>query len=160
MGCLEVSSSVNKVILVGNLGSDPEVRHTQDGRKIVNIRIATSDTWKDRNTSERREKTEWHSIVVFAEELCKIIEQYLRKGSKIYLEGSLQTRKWQDQSGNNRYTTEVIMRSMVMLGGRKDYPNEDKQSSENLNDNVFESRYSQNKDSSTLSEDLDDDIPF
>ncbi|EMS36171.1 single-stranded DNA-binding protein [Candidatus Liberibacter americanus] len=155
-----MSSSVNKVILVGNLGSDPEVRHTQDGRKIVNIRIATSDTWKDRNTSERREKTEWHSIVVFAEELCKIIEQYLRKGSKIYLEGSLQTRKWQDQSGNNRYTTEVIMRSMVMLGGRKDYPNEDKQSSENLNDNVFESRYSQNKDSSTLSEDLDDDIPF
>ncbi|MEG8099400.1 single-stranded DNA-binding protein [Candidatus Liberibacter brunswickensis] len=155
-------ASINKVILIGNLGADPDVRHTQDGRKIINLRIATSDSWKDRTTNERREKTEWHSVVVFAEELCKIIEQYLSKGSKVYVEGSLQTRKWQDQSGNNRYTTEIIMRSMVMLDSRKDAAqlvNEQRNSS-NVKENVVENSYSSLQGDSVFSDELDDEIPF
>lgn len=114
-----MAGSVNKVILVGNLGADPEVRHTQDGRPIVNLRVATSESWRDRNTGERRERTEWHRVVIFNEGLAKIAEQYLRKGSKVYLEGQLQTRKWQDQSGNDRYSTEVVLQgfncAMTML---------------------------------------------
>lgn len=102
-------SSVNKVILVGNLGNDPEVRHTQDGRPIVNLRVATSESWKDKNSGERKEKTEWHRVIIFSEGLAKIAEQYLKKGSKVYIEGQLQTRKWQDQSGNDRYSTEVVL---------------------------------------------------
>jgi single-strand DNA-binding protein len=102
--------SVNKVILVGNLGKDPEVRRMQDGRPIVQLSVATSDTWRDKTTGERRERTEWHRIVIFSEGLCRIAEQYLKKGSKVYVEGSLQTRKWQDQSsGQDKYTTEVIL---------------------------------------------------
>ena len=97
-----MAGSVNKVILVGNLGADPEVRRTQDGRPIVNLRVATSDTWRDKNTGERREKTEWHRVVIFSEGLAKIAEQYLKKGSKVYLEGALQTRKWQDKDGQDR----------------------------------------------------------
>lgn len=104
-----MSGSVNKVILVGNLGADPEIRRTQDGRPIANLRIATSESWRDRNSGERREKTEWHTVVIFNEGLCKVAEQYLRKGSKVYLEGQLQTRKWQDQSGSDRYSTEVVL---------------------------------------------------
>ena len=104
-----MSGSVNKVILVGNLGADPEIRRTQDGRPIANLRVATTETWRDRNSGERRERTEWHRVVIFSEGLCKIAEQYLRKGSKVYLEGQLQTRKWQDQSGQDRYTTEVVI---------------------------------------------------
>ncbi|HAK62229.1 MAG: single-stranded DNA-binding protein [Pseudomonadota bacterium] len=104
-----MAGSVNKVILVGNLGADPEIRRTQDGRPIANLRIATSESWKDRNTGERREKTEWHRVVIFNEGLCRVVEQYLRKGSKVYLEGQLQTRKWQDQSGQDRYSTEVVL---------------------------------------------------
>jgi single-strand DNA-binding protein len=104
-----MAGSVNKVILVGNLGADPEVRHTQDGRPIVHLRLATSDTWRDRQTGERREKTEWHRVTIFSEGLAKIAQQYLRKGSKIYVEGQLQTRKWQDQSGQDRYSTEVVL---------------------------------------------------
>ncbi|HBB81933.1 MAG TPA: single-stranded DNA-binding protein, partial [Sulfitobacter sp.] len=100
---------VNKVILIGHLGRDPEVRSFQNGGKVCNLRIATSESWKDRNTGERREKTEWHSVAIFSEGLVRVAEQYLRKGSKVYLEGKLQTRKWQDQSGNDRYTTEVIL---------------------------------------------------
>ncbi|ACT56656.1 single-stranded DNA-binding protein [Candidatus Liberibacter asiaticus] len=157
-------ASLNKVILIGNLGADPDVRHTQDGRKIVNIRIATSDSWKDRVTNERREKTEWHSVIVFSEELCRIVEQYLRKGSKVYIEGSLQTRKWQDQSGNNRYTTEIIMRSMVMLDGRRDSLQGEEQRSEqhsnNLKENVVGNRYSSPREESVFSDELDDEIPF
>ncbi|MDX2101177.1 MAG: single-stranded DNA-binding protein [Alphaproteobacteria bacterium] len=102
-------AGVNKVILLGNLGRDPEVRSTQDGRKIVNLRIATSDTWRDKATGERRERTEWHSVVIFNDNLGRIAEQYLRKGSKVYVEGALQTRKWTDQSGQERYTTEVVL---------------------------------------------------
>jgi len=104
-----MAGSVNKVILVGNLGADPEIRRTQDGRPVANLRLATSDSWKDKNTGERREKTEWHRVVIFNENLCRIAEQYLKKGSKVYLEGSLQTRKWQDQSGQDRYSTEVVL---------------------------------------------------
>ncbi|WP_422024739.1 single-stranded DNA-binding protein [Pyruvatibacter mobilis] len=117
-----MAGSVNKVILVGNLGADPEVRHTQDGRPIVNLRIATSESWRDRSTGERRERTEWHRVVIFSEGLAKIAEQYLRKGSKVYLEGQLQTRKWQDQSGQDRYSTEVVLQgfnaTLTMLDGR------------------------------------------
>lgn len=117
-----MAGSVNKVILVGNLGADPEVRHMQDGRPVVNLRVATSENWRDRNTGERRERTEWHRVVIFNEGLAKIAEQYLRKGSKVYLEGQLQTRKWQDQSGNDRYSTEVVLQgfnsAMTMLDGR------------------------------------------
>ncbi len=104
-----MAGSVNKVILVGNLGADPEIRRTQDGRPVANLRLATSDSWKDKNTGERREKTEWHRVVIFNENLCRIAEQYLKKGSKVYIEGALQTRKWQDQSGQDRYSTEVVL---------------------------------------------------
>jgi single-strand DNA-binding protein len=104
-----MAGSVNKVILIGNLGADPEIRRTQDGRPIANLRIATSETWRDKTSGERREKTEWHRVVIFNEGLCKIAEQYLKKGAKVYIEGSLQTRKWQDQSGQDRYSTEVVL---------------------------------------------------
>jgi len=104
-----MAGSVNKVILIGNLGADPEIRRTQDGRPIANLRLATSESWRDKTTGERREKTEWHRVVIFNENLCRIAEQYLKKGSKIYIEGALQTRKWQDQSGQDRYSTEVVL---------------------------------------------------
>jgi single-strand DNA-binding protein len=104
-----MAGSVNKVILIGNLGADPEIRHTQDGRPIANLRIATSESWRDKATGERKEKTEWHRVVIFNENLCRIAEQYLKKGSKVFVEGQLQTRKWQDQSGQDRYSTEVVL---------------------------------------------------
>ncbi|UWQ97187.1 single-stranded DNA-binding protein [Rhodobacteraceae bacterium M385] len=117
-----MAGSVNKVILIGNLGRDPEVRNFQNGGKVCNLRIATSETWKDRNTGERRERTEWHSVAIFQEGLVRIAEQYLRKGSKVYIEGQLQTRKWQDQSGQDRYSTEVVLQgfggTLTMLDGR------------------------------------------
>ncbi|GGE27255.1 single-stranded DNA-binding protein [Primorskyibacter flagellatus] len=117
-----MAGSVNKVIIVGNLGRDPEVRSFQNGGKVCNLRIATSENWKDRNTGERRERTEWHSVAIFSEPLAKIAEQYLRKGSKVYIEGQLETRKWQDQSGQDRYSTEVVLRpyrgELTLLDGR------------------------------------------
>ena len=117
-----MAGSLNKVMLIGNLGADPEVRTFQNGGKVCNLRIATSETWKDRNTGERREKTEWHSVSVFSEGLVRVCEQYLRKGSKVFVEGKLQTRKWQDQSGNDRYSTEVVLQgfdgTLTMLDGR------------------------------------------
>ncbi|WP_375197653.1 single-stranded DNA-binding protein [Sphingobium sp.] len=116
-----MAGSVNKVILVGNLGADPEVRSFQNGGKVCNIRIATSESWKDRNSGERKERTEWHSVAIFSEGLAGVAERYLRKGSKVYIEGKLQTRKWQDQSGNDRYTTEVVLQGpsavLTMLDG-------------------------------------------
>lgn len=119
-----MAGSVNKVILVGNLGRDPEVRSFPNGGKVVNLRIATSETWRDRNTGERKERTEWHSVAIFNENLAKIAEQYLRKGSTVYIEGQLETRKWQDQQGQDRYTTEVVLRQyrgeLTLLGGRGD----------------------------------------
>lgn len=127
-----MAGSVNKVIILGHLGRDPEVRNFQNGGKVVNMRIATAETWRDRNSGERKERTEWHSVAIFSEPLAKIAEQYLRKGSKVYIEGQLETRKWQDQQGQDRYTTEIVLRpfngSLTLLdrkpdngGGRDDY---------------------------------------
>jgi len=117
-----MAGSVNKVILVGNLGKDPEIRRTQDGRPIANLSIATSETWRDKATGERKEKTEWHRVVIFNEGLCKVAEQYLKKGAKVYIEGALQTRKWTDQSGVEKYSTEVVLQgfnsTLTMLDGR------------------------------------------
>ena len=117
-----MAGSLNKVMIIGNLGRDPEVRSFQNGGKVCNLRIATSETWKDKNTGERREKTEWHSVAIFQEGLVRVAEQYLRKGSKVYIEGKLQTRKWQDQSGQDRYSTEVVLQGfdgvLTMLDGR------------------------------------------
>lgn len=117
-----MAGGVNKVILVGNLGADPEVRNLPSGGKVVNMRVATTDTWRDKNTGERRDRTEWHSVVIFNEALGRVAEQYLRKGGKVYLEGSLQTRKWQDQSGADRYSTEVVLQNfnstLVLLDSR------------------------------------------
>src|SRR5689334_15762230 len=117
-----MAGSVNKVILVGNLGKDPEVRHTQDGRSIVNLSVATSENWKDKQTGERKERTEWHRVVIFNENLAKIAEQYLKKGAKVYLEGQLQTRKYTDKDGNEKYSTEVVLQgfnsALTMLDTR------------------------------------------
>lgn len=117
-----MAGSVNKVIIVGHLGRDPEVRSFQNGGKIVNLRIATSEAWRDKQSGERKERTEWHSVAIFSEPLAKIAEQYLRKGSKVYIEGQLETRKWQDQSGQDRYTTEITLRpyrgELVLLDGQ------------------------------------------
>jgi single-strand DNA-binding protein len=117
-----MAGSVNKVILIGNLGRDPEVRSFQNGGKVVNLRIATSETWRDRTTGERRDKTEWHSVAIFSEPVARIAEQHLRKGSKVCVEGQLETRKWQDQSGQDRYTTEIVLRpyrgELTLLDGR------------------------------------------
>ena len=127
-----MAGSVNKVILIGNLGADPEIRRTQDGRPIVNLRMATTDTWRDKVTGERRERTEWHRVVIFNETLAKVAEQYLKKGSKVYVEGQLQTRKWQDQQGQDRYSTEVVLQGfssqLTMLdrvGGAGDFGSDD-----------------------------------
>jgi single-strand DNA-binding protein len=119
-----MAGSVNKVILVGNLGRDPEVRHTQDGQKIVHLALATSERWRDRNTGEQRDRTEWHRVVIFNERLGEVAEKYLAKGRQVYIEGQLQTRKWTDQSGQERYTTEVVLQrfrgELTLLGGRGD----------------------------------------
>lgn len=116
-----MAGSLNKVMLIGNLGADPEIRSFQNGGKVANLRIATSETWKDRNTGERQERTEWHTVAIFSEGLINVVENYLKKGSKVYVEGQLQTRKWQDQQGNDRYSTEVVLRgyngTLTMLDG-------------------------------------------
>ncbi len=117
-----MAGSVNKVILVGNLGADPEIRSLNSGDRVANLRVATSETWRDRNSGERKEKTEWHRVVIFNDNLVKVAESYLRKGSKVYIEGSLQTRKWQDQSGQEKFSTEVVLQKfrgeLTMLDGR------------------------------------------
>ena len=117
-----MAGSVNKVILIGNLGKDPEIRRTQDGRPIANLSVATSENWRDKATGERKEKTEWHRVVIFNEGLCKVAEQYLKKGAKVYIEGQLQTRKWTDQAGVEKYSTEVVLQgfnsTLTMLDGR------------------------------------------
>ena len=117
-----MAGSVNKVIFIGNLGKDPEIRRTQDGRPIANLNVATTETWRDKASGERKEKTEWHRVVIFNENLCKVAEQYLKKGAKVYIEGALQTRKWQDQSGVEKYSTEIVLQNfngtLTMLDGR------------------------------------------
>jgi single-strand DNA-binding protein len=124
-----MSGSINKAILIGHLGADPEIRRTQDGRPIANLRLATSESWRDKNSGERKEKTEWHRVVIFNEGLCKIAEQYLKKGSKVYLEGAIQTRKWQDKDGQDKYSTEIVLQGfgsqLVMLSGREREAGED-----------------------------------
>lgn len=157
-----MAGSVNKVILVGNLGADPEIRRTQDGRPIANLRVATSESWRDRNSGERRERTEWHRVVIFSEGLCKIAEQYLRKGSKIYLEGQLQTRKWQDQSGQDKYSTEVVLQgfnaTLTMLDGRSDSPAAG--GGGGFGDSQQDAGASAPAQEGGFSRDMDDEIPF
>ena len=165
-----MAGSVNKVILVGNLGKDPEIRRTQDGRPIANLRIATSESWRDKSSGERREKTEWHSVVIFNENLCRVVEQYLRKGSKVYIEGQLQTRKWQDQSGQDRYTTEVVLQGfngqLTMLDGRSGGAGmQEGGQSDYGSDSGFGSygdsrRNSKPAGGSSFDKPLDDEIPF
>jgi single-strand DNA-binding protein len=143
-----MAGSVNKVILVGNLGKDPEIRTTQNGGKVVTMTIATSESWKDKNTGERREKTEWHRVVIFNEGIANVAERYLKKGSKVYIEGQLETRKWQDKDGIERYTTEIVLKPyngvLNMLDSRK----EQSDSSEDY------------KQDAPSYNDMDDDIPF
>ena len=153
-----MAGSVNKVILIGNLGKDPEVRHTQDGKIIVNLSIATSDTWKDKNSGERKEKTEWHRVVIFNEGLAKIAEQYLKKGSTVYIEGQLQTRKWTDKDGAEKYSTEVVLQNfrgvLTMLGGKA------REDGAGSNEDEFSSSRPAENPRSNPSRDLDDDVPF
>ena len=159
-----MAGSVNKVILVGNLGADPEIRRTQDGRPIANLRLATSESWRDRNTGERREKTEWHRVVIFSEGLCKIAEQYLRKGSKVYVEGQLQTRKWQDQSGQDRYSTEVVLQgfnsALTMLDGRGEGGASGGGGGGGFSDSPGGGDQSGGSQDGGFSRDMDDEIPF
>lgn len=133
-----MAGSVNKVILIGNVGKDPEIRSTQDGREIVNLSVATSESWKDRNTGERREKAEWHRVVIFNEGLVSVAKNYLHKGSKVYIEGQLQTRKWTDQSGQEKYSTEIVLQAfngvLTMLDSKKDGHEESAAYSEPQND--------------------------
>lgn len=154
-----MAGSVNKVILVGRLGSDPEVRVSQDGNKIVRLSLATSDSWKDKQTNEKREKTEWHRIVIFANGLADIAEKYLNKGSKIYVEGQIQTRKWTDQAGVEKYTTEIVLQSynssLTMLDNRSDQNNEIISSSFK-NDSSGNKSIAKEKDNI----EIDDEIPF
>jgi len=145
-------SSLNKVQLIGNLGNDPDIRNTQDGRKISSFSLATSESWRDKNTGERRSKSDWHKIVCFNDGLSKVIEQYLKKGSKVYVEGKLVTRKWQDNNGNDRYTTEVVLQSyagqLIMLDNKN-------------NSNGNSGNNSQNNQSSSVNDSyMNDDIPF
>ncbi|NNG73140.1 single-stranded DNA-binding protein [Rhizobium laguerreae] len=168
-----MAGSVNKVILIGNVGADPEIRRTQDGRPIANIRLATSETWRDRNSGERREKTEWHTVVVFNEGLCKVVEQYVKKGAKLYIEGQLQTRKWQDQQGQDRYSTEVVLQgfgsTLTMLDGRGEGGGASGGRGSAAGGNDYGDDYGAPAPSSSpsrgggggnFSRDLDDDIPF
>ncbi len=166
-----MAGSVNKVILVGNLGADPEIRHMQDGRPVANLRVATSENWRDKSTGERREKTEWHNVVIFNEGLCKIAEQYLRKGSKVYLEGQLQTRKWQDREGQDRYTTEVVLQgfnaTLTMLDGRNGGMGANQSMGMHEQDQAGYERDAgsarrggSGQPSESFDQDLDDEIPF
>ena len=164
-----MAGSVNKVILIGNLGQDPEIRSFQNGGKVANLRVATSETWKDRNTGERRERTEWHRVAIMSEGLVGVVERFLKKGSKVYLEGQLETRKWQDQSGQDRYTTEVVLRgfnsSLVMLDGRGEGGGGSRggQSGGGYNDSFGGGDYGApqgGQQSGSSRADFDDDIPF
>ncbi len=165
-----MAGSVNKVIILGNLGVDPEVRSFPNGGKVCNLRIATSENWKDKNTGERREKTEWHSVAIFSEPLVRIAEQYLRKGSKVYIEGQLETRKWQDQSGQDRYTTEVVLRpytsTLTMLDSRGDNSSQGGYIEGSIDSNYSSDAHDTSSNSSndtsspSVAQDFDDEIPF
>ena len=157
-----MAGSVNKVILIGNVGADPEIRRTQDGRPIANIRLATSESWRDKNSGERKEKTDWHSIVIFNEGLCKVVEQYVVKGSKLYVEGSLQTRKYQDQTGVDRYITEVVLQAfngvLTMLDSPKGEDKPDRSGGDYSQASGGTGR--QPAQAPQYSQDMDDDIAF
>ena len=164
-----MAGSVNKVILVGNLGADPEIRRLNSGDPVVNLRVATSETWRDKNSGERREKTEWHNVVIFNDNLAKVAEQYLKKGMKVYIEGQLQTRKWQDQTGNDRYTTEVVLQKfrgeLQMLdsrgeggGGQVGYDRGGGRGSDFGQSGPADDRG--RSGGGSFSRDLDDEIPF
>jgi single-strand DNA-binding protein len=164
-----MAGSVNKVILVGNLGKDPEIRRTQDGRPIANLSIATSETWRDKGTGERKEKTEWHRVVIFNEGLCKVAEQYLKKGAKVYIEGALQTRKWTDQSGVEKYSTEVVLQgfnsTLTMLDGRSgggggSFGSDDSGSNDFGSGAPVSSAPRRAVAAGARNSDMDDDIPF
>ena len=162
-----MAGSVNKVILIGNLGADPEIRYTQSGKKIANLRIATSESWKDRQSGERREKTEWHRVVIFNEGLASITEQYLKKGSKIYVEGQLQTRKWQGNDGQDRYSTEVVLQGfnsiLTMLDGRGGAELDRGENFGNSHDTGGDASWGGNEQVESTGPnmgDLDDEIPF
>jgi single-strand DNA-binding protein len=162
-----MAGSVNKVILVGNLGRDPEIRTTQDGKEIANLTLATSESWRDRNTGERREKTEWHRIVVFNDGLIGVIKNYLHKGSKIYVEGALQTRKWTDQSGVEKYSTEVVLQGFGSTLTMLDSRNSSNHNNDNHNQHSSaagttpqQPAQQQQQQKSTTAADLDDEIPF
>jgi single-strand DNA-binding protein len=158
-----MAGSVNKVILIGNLGRDPEVRSFQNGGKVCNLRIATTETWRDKSSGERKEKTEWHSVAIFNDNLARIAEQYLRKGSKVYIEGQLETRKWQDQSGQDRYSTEVVLRTvgaqMVLLDGRGEGMGGGERSM-GYEDRGGAGRSLEAPGRGSFGSDLDDEIPF
>lgn len=166
-----MAGSVNKVILIGNVGADPEIRRMNSGDQVATLRIATSDTWRDRNTGERRERTEWHSVVIFNENLVKVVEQYVKKGAKLYIEGQLQTRKWQDQNGLDRYTTEIVLQKyrgeLQMLDSRGEGGGRSSISDQSGNYNAAPSNYgggsAQSDNAQTggnFSRELDDDVPF
>ena len=156
--------SVNKVILVGNVGGDPEIRNTNDGREIATFSLATSEYWKDKNTGERRDKTEWHRVVIFSQGLVGIVKNYVKKGSKVYLEGQLQTRKWTDNNGVDKYTTEIVLQnfnsSLQLLDSKNNSGGGYDSSSQNNNSNFSNNNQSSNKAAEELVDDLDDDIPF
>lgn len=161
-----MAGSVNKVILVGNLGKDPEIRRTQDGRPIANLSVATSETWRDKATGERKEKTEWHRVVIFNEGLCKVAEQYLKKGAKVYIEGALQTRKWTDQAGVEKYSTEVVLQgfnsTLTMLDGRSGGGSlgSDDQSGDFGSSGPSSAPQRRPVAAGARNSDMDDDIPF
>lgn len=146
-------SSLNKVTLIGRVGKDPEIRRTKDGKKIASFSLSTSETWKDKNTGEKREKTEWHNIVIYNEGLAGVVENYVKKGNQIYIEGALQTRKWQDKEGKDRYTTEVVLQNfngnIILLGGKNDAQSDNAQS-DNQSNNY----------QAPVNNELDDDMPF
>jgi single-strand DNA-binding protein len=165
--CRHMAGSLNKVMLIGNLGQDPDIRSMQNGGRVCNLSIATSENWKDKNTGERREKTEWHRVVVFNEGLVGVVENYLKKGSKVFMEGQLETRKWQDKDGNDKYTTEIVLKSyngsLTMLDGRNDnqssggggYQQRPQQQNNNQSGGM-----GQSQNSAPIHDDFEDDIPF
>jgi len=155
-----MAGSLNKVLLIGRLGNDPEIRTTQDGRSVVSFSLATSDTWRDKNTNERKERTEWHRVVIFNEGLSKVVEQYVKKGSRVYLEGQLQTRKWQDQLGQERYTTEIVLQNysgnLTILDSSGDASSSIPSSSSSQIDQFNQTSSS----SDEIADEFDDEIPF
>ncbi len=155
-----MAGSVNKVILIGNLGKDPEIRSTQDGREIANLVIATSETWKDKNSGERKEKTEWHRVVIFNDGLVGIAKNYLKKGAKVYVEGALQTRKWTDQSGVERYSTEVVLQGYNATLNMLDKAGGGSSSDDYGSSSSYQSNSSQSSNKGYVAEELDDEIPF